>query len=75
MNNNNIKYNKMKNGIYYTPANSGTTYFVLNDKVLMKLLGTVYKTTKHFVFGEWKQELQPGMAEQFDEVYNNVKQW
>ena len=65
----------MKNGIYYTPANGGTTYFVLNEKVLMKLMGDVYKTTKHFVFGEWKQELQPGMAEQFDEVYNNVKQW
>ena len=49
----------MKDGIYYTPANGGTTYFVLNEKVLMKLMGDVYKTTKHFVFGEWKQELQP----------------
>ena len=75
MDNNNIKYNKMKDGIYYTPANGGTTYFVLNEKVLMKLMGSIYKTTKHFVFGEWKQELQPGMIEQFDEVYNKVKQW
>ena len=75
MDNNNIKYNKMKDGIYYTPANSGTTYFVLNDKVLMKLLGTVYKTTKHFVFGDWKQDLRPGMIEEFNEVYNKVKQW
>jgi hypothetical protein len=70
-----ITSKNMKDGIYYTPANGGTTYFVLNDKVLMKLMGTVYKTTKHFVFGEWKQELQPGMVEQFDEVYNEVKQW
>ena len=65
----------MKNGIYYTPANGGTTYFVSNERVLMKIMGSVYKTTKHFVFGEWKQELQPGMVEQFDEVYNEVKQW
>ena len=75
MDNNNIKYNKMKDGIYYTPANGGTTYFVLNDKVLMKILGTVYKTTKHFVFGEWKQDLQPEMVEVFNETYNKVKQW
>ena len=39
----------MKDGIYYTPANGGTTYFVLNEKVLMKMMGDVYKTTKHFV--------------------------
>ena len=65
----------MKDGIYYTKANGGTTYFVLNEKVLMKLMGSVYKTTKHFVFGDWKQELEPGMVEQFDEVYNEVKQW
>ena len=65
----------MKNGIYYTPANGGTTYFVLNEKVLMQLMGSIYKTTKHFVFGDWKQELQPGMIKQFDEVYNEAKQW
>ena len=41
----------------------------------MKLMGSVYKTTKHFNFGDWKQELQPGMIEQFDEVYNEAKQW
>jgi hypothetical protein len=65
----------MKDGIYYTPANGGTTYFVLNNKVLMKIMGTVYKTTKHFVFGEWKKELQPEMIKEFDVVYNKVKQW
>ena len=65
----------MKNGIYYTKANGGTTYFVLNEKVLMKLMGSVYKTTKHFVFGEYKTPLQPQMIEHFDEVYNEVKQW
>ena len=46
----------MKDGIYYTKANGGTTYFVLNEKVLMKLMGTMYKTTKQIMFGDWKKE-------------------
>ena len=62
----------MKNGIY---KSNDATYFVLNGKVLMRIMGSMYKTTKHFMFGEYKQELQPGMIEQFDEVYNEVKQW
>jgi len=62
----------MKDGIY---KSNDATYFVLNGKVLMRIMGSMYKTTKHFMFGEYKQELQPGMIEQFDEVYNEVKQW
>ena len=65
----------MKNGIYYSKANGGTTWFVLNERILMRILGETYKTTKHFVFGEYKTPLQPQMVENFDEVYNNVKQW
>ena len=62
----------MKNGIY---KSNDATYFVLNGKVLMRIMGSMYKTTKHFMFGDYIQELQPGMIEQFDEVYNEVKQW
>ena len=62
----------MKDGIY---KSNDATYFVLNGKVLMKIMGSMYKTTKHFMFGNYIQELQPGMIEQFDEVYNEVKQW
>ena len=62
----------MKDGIY---KSNDAVYFVLNEKILMKILGSMYKTTKHFMFGDWKQELQPEMEEQFDEVYNKVKQW
>ena len=65
----------MKDGIYYTKANGGTTYFVLDEKVLRKQMGSVYKTTKHFNFGDWKQELQPEMIKEFDVVYNEAKQW
>ena len=62
-----------KDGIYR--GDYGITYFVLDGRVLLKHLGTVYRSTKHFVFGNWREELQPGMVEQFDEVYNKAKQW
>ena len=65
----------MKNGIYYTPANGGTTYFVLNEKIMMRLLGETYKVTKHFMFGEYESPLQPQMIKHFDEVYNELKDW
>ena len=65
----------MKDGIYYSKANGGTTWFVLNGKIIMRMMGETYKTTKHFVFGEYKTPLQPQMIKHFDEVYSNVKQW
>jgi len=65
----------MKDGIYYSKENGGTTWFVLDGKILMRMMGETYKTTKHFVFGEYKTPLQPQMIKYFDEVYNEVKQW
>ena len=65
----------MKDGIYYSKANGGTTWFVLNEKILMRIMGETYKTTKHFVFGEYKTPLQPQMIKHFDEVYNECKNW
>ena len=62
----------MKDGIY---KSNDATYFVLNGKALMRIMGRMYKTTKHFMFGDWLQELQPGMIEDFDEVYNEAKKW
>ena len=62
-----------KDGIY--EGDYGITYFVKDSKVLLKHLGIVYRSTKHFMFGNWREELQPGMQDQFDEVYNKVKQW
>ena len=32
----------MKDGIY--KANNGISYFILNEKILIKVLGTMYKT-------------------------------
>ena len=35
----------MKDGIYYSKANGGTTWFVLNEKILMRLMCETYKST------------------------------
>ena len=65
----------MKDGIYYSKENGGTTWFVLDGKILMRMMGETYKTTKHFVFGDYKTPLQPQMIKHFDEVYNECKDW
>tara|TARA_R100001594_G_scaffold52083_1_gene85597 strand:- start:651 stop:839 length:189 start_codon:yes stop_codon:yes gene_type:complete len=62
----------MKNGIY---KSDNAIYFVLDNKILMRIMGEMYKTTKSFMQGDWKENLRPEMIEQFDEVYNEVKQW
>ena len=63
----------MKDGIY--KASNGISYFILNEKILIKVLGTMYKTNKMFLFADWKYPLTDGMKEQFTEAYNKVEQW
>ena len=65
----------MKDGIYFSNQDGGITYFVLNGKILMRLMGETYKVTKHFMFGEYKTPLQPLMIEKLDEVYNECETW
>ena len=65
----------MKDGIYFSNENGGVTYFVLNEKILMRLMGNTYRITKHFMFGTYKTPLQPQMIEHFDEVYNECETW
>ena len=49
--------------------------FTNYGKILLTHLGITYRSSKHFVYGNWRQELQPIMIDQFDEIYNKVKQW
>ena len=62
-----------KDGIY--EGDYGITYFVKDNKILLTHLGSTYRSTKHFIFGNWRQNLPTNLVEQFDEVYNKVKQW
>ncbi len=41
----------MKDGIY---KSDNAIYFVLDNKILMRLMGEMYKTTKSFMQGGWK---------------------
>ena len=63
----------MKDGIYR--GDYGITYFVLNEKVLMKHLGKLYKTSRFFLYGEWAYPLTDDIKDNFDFVYEKVKQW
>ena len=65
--------NEYKDGVY--EGDYGITYFVKDNKILLTHLGQTYRSTKHFVFGNWKYKLRPEMYEEFDDVYNKVKQW
>ena len=62
----------MKNGIY---KSNDAVYFVLNEKILMRIMGEMYKTTKNFMQGDYVTELNQGMISEFDGVYNKVKSW
>ena len=65
----------MKDGIYFSNEDGGITYFILNERIMMRLMGNTYKVTKHFMFGKYKSPLQPMMIEKFDKAYDNCENW
>ena len=68
-----MKVKEYKDGIYR--SDYGITYFVLNNRILLKQFGNMYKTTKHFIFGDWAYPLTDDMKMEFDNIYNKVKRW
>ena len=62
----------MKNGIY---RSDNATYYVLNEKILMSVMGEMYKTTKNFMQGDYVRELNSLTIGEFDRVYDKVKNW
>jgi len=62
----------MKDGIY---RSDNVTYFVLDNKILMRLMGEMYKTTENFMQGKYVTELNQEMISEFDEVYNKCEKW
>ena len=60
-----------KDGIY--EGDYGVTYFVLDNKVLTKHLGTMYKSSILFLFGEWRYPLTDEMKLKFNEAYSHKK--
>ena len=62
----------MKDGIY---RSDNASYYILNGKILMSVMGELYKTTKNFMYGDYYEELNQGMIDGFDSAYNKVKNW
>ena len=62
----------MKDGIY---KSDNATYYVLNEKILMRLMGEWYKTTENFMQGDYVEELSSGMRGAFSKAYSQVKNW
>ena len=62
----------MKDGIY---RSDNATYYVLNEKILMSVMGEMYKTTKNFMQGDYVRELNSLTIGEFDGVYDKVKNW
>ena len=62
----------MENGIY---KSDNAVYFVYNGKILMQIMGDMYKTTANFMQGNYMEPLKQGMVDSFEEVYNKVKFW
>ena len=62
----------MKNGIY---RSDNASYYILDGKILMSVMGKLYKTTKNFMQGDYYEELSQGMIDEFDDAYNEVKNW
>lgn len=62
----------LKNGIY---KSENAIYFVLNDKIMMRINGGMYKTNANFMQGKWIDDLKPAMVGEFDEVYGQLKSW
>ena len=62
----------MENGIYKC---NDAVYFIYNGKILMQLMGDIYKTTENFMHGNYKEPLSQRMIDTFEDVYNKVKYW
>jgi hypothetical protein len=63
----------MEDGVY---KSENALYFVKDEKVIMKLMGSFYKTTTNFMVGAKRiDDLKPEMKEAFDSTFEKLKNW
>lgn len=62
----------LKDGVYKSDV---AVYFVKDERIIMKNKGGWHKTTKNFMFGDWKHDLTEGMINEFDNVYDKIPKW
>lgn len=63
---------QLKDGIY---KSDNATYFVKGNKIIMRLMGSYYKTTDNFLIGvRWEKPFDISQ-ENFDKEYEKLKSW
>lgn len=63
----------LSNGVY---CNNNAVFYIKDGKIIMKLMGSFYKTTMNFVMGVTKiDELKPELIKAFDEAYEHAPNW
>ena len=62
----------MKDGIYKSAL---ATYYIKDNKILMKMKGKFYKTNENYMQGSFQAPLSEGMERNFNKAYEQVKYW
>lgn len=63
----------VKNGVYKSPD---AVYFVKEEKVIMILKGSYFKTTKNFMAGaDFEKDLPQEIFDDFERVYKLTPPW
>ena len=63
----------MKDGIYKSDS---VYYFVKDDKILMNIRGSSFRTSENFMIGaSYLKPLTPEMEKEFNECYINADNW
>jgi hypothetical protein len=62
----------MKNGFYKSEL---ATYYIKDNKIMMRMKGQFYKTSESFMQGTYMKPLTETQISQFDDAYEQCKQW
>ena len=62
----------MKNGFYKSEL---ATYYIKDNKIMMHMKGQFYKTNENFMQGTYIKPLTETQTNQFDDAYEQCKQW
>lgn len=63
---------QLKDGIY---KSENAVYFIKGGKIVMRLMGSYYKTTDNFLVGARYVEPFNMTQEEFDAQYDKLKSW
>ena len=62
----------MKDGFYKSEL---AAYYIKDNKIMMHMKGQFYKTSESFMQGTYIKSLTETQINQFDDAYEQCKQW